>query len=366
MRAAAVRRRSIEAEQARVGSKAAVAAGPPGPSMDAEERAAVRAELNKKRLAKETATAKATATTATSGDAEKKRASSPLKSAVADAAPSAEVASTAFRQPTAPKDYTADAAPRPKSRLYTPRAPNTDAEDKTGTSGDQQKPESRPKSTANSRLKASAPVQASALVTGVMSAAVGKLAKPEEPHSPSRPKSAARTDLASPSDHTRAASPARPKSTGPTGTIGSAAAAGVPRAPLSPPASSRPKSSAPPGSAGRTVHQAAATPAPETTDPERHEQTVATELSETVRTDAADSLLPSTDGTPHPTVESAQAPAAEGTAAQQVGGHSGSVVQQEGSEVARSAQASTAETPVEYSTDFENSSAQAEVFKVHD
>jgi hypothetical protein len=44
----------------------------------------------------------------------------------------------------------------------------------------------------------------------------------------------------------------------------------------------------------------------------------------------------------------------------------GSVVQQEGSEVARSAQASTAETPVEYSTDFENSSAQAEVFKVHD
>jgi hypothetical protein len=365
MRAAAVRRRSIEAEQARVGSKAAVAAGPTGPSMDAEERAAVRAELNKKRLAKEAATAKAAATTATSDDAEKKRASSPLKSAVADAAPSAELTSTASHQPTAPKDHTADAAPRPKSRLYTPKAPNTDAEDKTGTSGDQQKPESRPKSTANSRLKASAPVQASALVTGVMSAAVGKFAKPEEPHSPSRPKTTARTDLASPSDHTRAASPTRPKSTGPTGTIGSAAA-GVPRAPLSPPASSRPKSSAPPGSAGRTVHQAAATPAPETTDPERREQTVATELSETVRADVADSLLPSTDETPHSTVESAQAPAAEGTAAQQVGGHSGSVVQQEGSEVARSAQASTAETPVEYSTDFENSSAQAEVFKVHD
>jgi hypothetical protein len=363
MRAAAVRRRSIEAEQARVGSKAVVAAGPPGPSMDAEERAAVRAELYKKRLAKEAATAKATATTATSGDAEKKRASSPLKSAVADAAPSAETTSTASRQPTAPKDHTADAAPRPKSRLYTPRAPNTDAEDKTGTSGEQQKPESRPKSTANSRLKASAPVQASALVTGVMSAAVGKIAKPEEPHSPSRPKSTARKDLTSPTDHARAASPVRPKSTAPPGATGSATA--VPRAPRSPPASGRPKSSAPPGSAGRPVQQPAATPEPETTDP-KQEQAVAAEHSDTVRVDVADGLLPSTDDASHPSVESAQAAAAEGVAAQQVGGHSGSVVQQEGSEVTRSALASTAETAVEYSTDFENSSAQADVFKVHD
>lgn len=339
MRAAAVRRRSIETEQARSGGKpAAVSNTSATVGKEAEEKKRVVKDAPVSRVPGDAAgsgavSAKGAGKTSTAKDADKKGAPCPLK--VAAPAPTAP-------QPPASRPQASEGAPRPKSRLYAQKseAPTGD----TKTDG------------------------------------------PDPPEA-SRPKSTARRDIANPP------APARtdPRAASPT-------------APASPPASSRPKSRSVPASSGRTDREAAPVEAGSSDAAKTEEQsTLATVESTPPSADRAHAQEPApaesvavvtteesggvpsgeTNEVPTEDDDSGVSPAAVVEAEASGGGevNHADTGPPETTEVAAvesaepeeplepsssQLQASTTETPLEYSMDFENSSAHAEVFKVHD
>jgi hypothetical protein len=82
---------------------------------------------------------------------------------------------------------------------------------------------------------------------------------------------------------------------------------------------------------------------------------------------ATEGVVITSEGTAAPTAETVAEPAAEVDEEKEVDGEDVSTALLEGSKMGRSVVSATGgETPLEYSTDFENSVGGAEVYKIHE
>ena len=407
MRAAAVRRRSIETEQANNGGKPVAVHGAPHVGLDAEERAAARAELTKKRLAKEELDKE---TSDTSSGTKPKSAAGNVRVTQVNSGSSEHPVAVTNVAPARPKppsaaksvDHSVDAAvaaARPKSRLYTPKGPSSSSEgrshssrpgteastaasgvsaahrtEKTGSGSVSEKQEGdRAKITAGSTL---VPPPGSPSGEGLKPKSSGH----PRPN-PARPKSGPSSQLSpqAPNSPAGAAGSGRPKSSGRNRNVTS---------------SSDPSDQHKASTTATQDATAALTPAPalsaegsDTVDSQPIESSVVLEVPEDKGASVAEIVkegksenLTEESASVVITSESAAAEAnasapniaveAAVTALPDVQSHEeGSQEKvEEDSGVLKSAVHSVvaAETPLDYSMDFENSSANAEVFKVHD